>query len=569
LFNWQKALKSEAGIHALSGKSIGRPKGNGALEQPYVRDFVLAHLYKYPDDGPRAIHKALSDRVCKENLAVRVPGIRRMQQWCKEWRESNKELCTFISNKDKWKNAFRIAMGDAACLVDGLNQEWEMDSTPSDLILSDGKRHCIVACIDVYSRRVKFHVSRTSTAHAVAACLQKAIIAWGVPDLVRTDNGRDYTSKHIANVLYDLHIVHDVCNPFSPEEKPFVERVFRTLLHDNFTKLIGYTGHNVAQREAIRTREGFASLLMKKDETVNMNLSPEELQAYCDHWSETTYLHRTHDRLGCSPYEKARQYAGPVKSIEDTEALRLLCLPRVDGDGPRVVRKKGVSWNNEIYIAPECGLYVGRNVQVRYEDADRPAQIYAYSPEGDQFLFTAKSPRLSGMTAEEVRNIALAGKRKQKRQLAESVAELKQAAKAAKLDQIVYESMDMDKQRAEKIEKDQPLRVQVLGNVHTTPALQSAAEAAAKPNYEPKAFTEEQQALHTAIVADFDRARQGIPAAPVPETADQRYARALSLERLEREGTTLSEKEKRWLTNYQNLPEYMARKDIFGDCVNQ
>jgi transposase InsO family protein len=567
LFNWQKALKSEAGIHALSGKSIGRPKGNGALEQPYVRNFVLAHIFKHPHAGARHIHKSLGDRLYLEQRPERLPSLRRVQQWYKEWREVNKELFIFISDPDVWRSKFRIAMGDAAFLVDDLNQEWEMDSTPADLILSDGARHSIVACIDVYSRRVKFHVSRTSTAHAVASCLKKAIMAWGVPGLVRMDNGRDYSSKHIAQLLFNMGIVRELCTPFSPQEKPFVERVFRTMLHDIVELMPGYIGHNVTQRKAIEARKSFAKRMMDKDEKINLNLSPEELQKLCDSWADDVYAHAVHDRLGCTPYEKALRYQGPINIIEDAEALRLLCLPCVDGR-TRLVRKKGVSWKGADYIAPECGLHQGATVLVCHDDEDW-GEIYAYSLERDQFLFKAVDPKRKGLSGAQIKEIAAKGKKLQDGKLSESVAELKQAAKAAKVDETGMERLQAAKKRAAAIEKEQPLRVQVLGNVHTTPALQSAAEAAAKPNYEPKEFTKEQAELHTAIVADFDRARQGIPAAPLPETADQRYARALSLERLEREGTTLSEKEKRWLTNYQNLPEYLARKDIFGDCVNQ
>ena len=54
----------------------------------------------------------------------------------------------------------------------------------------------------------------------------------GVLEILRTDDGKDHTTRHIERVLLDMDIAHDLCAPFTPEQKPFVERVFRTFLHD-------------------------------------------------------------------------------------------------------------------------------------------------------------------------------------------------------------------------------------------------------------------------------------------------------------------------------------------------
>lgn len=98
--------------------------------------------------------------------------------------------------------------------MERLNQRWEIDSTKGDVMLADGKRHNVVAIIDVYSRRPVYHVSRSSSATAVAACLRKALLAWGVPEILVTDNGSDYVSRHIKGALIGLGIEQRIAPPF-------------------------------------------------------------------------------------------------------------------------------------------------------------------------------------------------------------------------------------------------------------------------------------------------------------------------------------------------------------------
>ena len=71
----------------------------------------------------------------------------------------------------------------------------------ADALLEDG-RHSILAVIDLYTRRAQLHVSKTSRAAAVAHVTQKALLAWGVPAIAKTDNGQDYVSNQINRIFY-------------------------------------------------------------------------------------------------------------------------------------------------------------------------------------------------------------------------------------------------------------------------------------------------------------------------------------------------------------------------------
>ena len=131
----------------------------------------------------------------------------------------------------------------------------------------------------------------TSRATAIAALLRRCILEWGVPEAVRTDEGEDYTSRHVLGVLTDLEIEHRPCPPYTPEAKPFVERFLGTLTRDLFASLPGFSGHDVTQAQARRSRKSFATRRAERarikesgeDDTViyGAALSAEELKARC------------------------------------------------------------------------------------------------------------------------------------------------------------------------------------------------------------------------------------------------------------------------------------------------
>ena len=471
LFNWEKALVSE-GLEALSGSKYGKHrKGTGAMDQPYVFAFILAHIYKFPHAGATQIYNGLKDRLFLQQRPERM-----------------------------------------------------------------------------------------------ATCLRKAITMWGVPEIVRTDNGQDYVSRHIERVLLDMDIYHDVCNPFSPQEKPFVERVFKTFLHDNFELLTGYVGHNVSERKAIEARKSFAQRMLQKDETVELNLSPEELQKFCDMWSENTYAHREHSRLGTSPYAMAREYDGTVSRVASEEALRLLFLPCPDKEGTRTVSKNGIRIFNDNYIAPELGLHTDKTVQIRIDDADH-GRIYVYSLDGSEFICIARGMKHDGMRAEEIKAVSLGAQKRQREHISEERSRMVAAAKEANVDEIAFERLQAAALRAERIIAEQPVRAEVF-DTHSTPALEGAARAAEKPDYTPVPMTEAQSRMQAVAAETFKKALKDGLSTATAEKPEERFVKAQRFEEIKHKGGVLPVDDKRWLANYQQTAEYDTQKriyEMFGD----
>ena len=325
----------------------------------------------------------------------RAPKVQTVRAWLRRWRRENARVLLAVTNPDLDRSRHKPAGGDAAAGVLRLNQLWELDSTPADVICADGKRYAIVAAIDIWSRQARVLVVPASRATAIAALLRCCILEWGVPEAVRTDEGKDYTSRHVLSVLADLEIEHRPCPPYTPEAKPFVERFLGTLTRDLFATLPGFTGHDVAQAQALRSRKSYSARRGEDDAAVyGAELTAEELQERCDAWCDAVYGRRPHSGLGgTSPFARRASWPHPARRIHDERALDAL-LAEPAGGGWRTVRKAGIRLDNADYIAGELGPLVGERVHIRRDPAD-PDRIFVYRKDGT-FVCVAEDPGRTG-----------------------------------------------------------------------------------------------------------------------------------------------------------------------------
>ncbi len=260
-------------VALLDGERTGRPSpidGNAAW-----RGTLEALAFHH---GPH-----LTAEHARRTLIARhgeAPSLRAVRRWLAGWRGDNARELSAVANPDRHRSHRKPAGGDAAAGIGRLNQVWELDSTICDVICADGRRHALCAAIDVWPRRARVLIAPTSRSAAIAALLRRCILDWGVPEAVRTDEGADYTSRHVLGALADLEIAHDPCPPYTPEAKPFVERFIGTISRDLFAFLPGFAGHDVAQAQALRGRRSFAA---RRGETpavtLRASLDAEALQA--------------------------------------------------------------------------------------------------------------------------------------------------------------------------------------------------------------------------------------------------------------------------------------------------
>jgi putative transposase len=389
------------------------------------RTVCLGMMAEYPSCSPVKVIRVLENRCEGEKL----PSVATIRRYMDSWKAENASQFLAYSDPDAWKNKRMVAFGKTDEKIHRLYQQVQADSTPADILLTDG-RYTIVGMIDVFSRQMKLLVSKTSKATAIAALLRHWVLDFGVPEVLKTDNGKDYVSNHMTRVLFDLGIEQTLCPPFQPWHKPYIERALGTFSHDLLELLPGFAGHNVTERQQIRSRQSFGERMYTKSKEIELKLTPVALQEFCDNWC-AGYHHRPHSGLdGKTPFEIVTNWQQPIKRVENDRALDLLLAEAPGRNGRYTIRKEGlVIQENGIkieYIAPGLGARVGDKVQVRYDPIDL-GRMYVFS-EHFEFICIACNPERTGISRQE---LAMAAKHEQDSDVAAFKTEIKKIKKAA------------------------------------------------------------------------------------------------------------------------------------------
>lgn len=552
LRDWERAFLA----HGLAGlaPNYGARGGTGLLDTDQtLQQFVLGLMAEAPHVRAKTVHEGLKARFKGRDD---LPSLRSVQRFVARWKDENAQLFTKIANPDAWRSKYKAASGSRSEGVERLNQLWEMDSTPGDIELADGTRHALIGIIDVYSRRKLLLVARTSSAAAISAAFRRAILEWGVPEAVRIDNGADYISRHMQRAYDWLQVETHVCPPFTPEAKPHIERAFRTFSHGLLELKPGFIGHNVAERKAIEARKSFADRLMKRGETVRVMMTSGALQEFCDTWCEAVYANEPHSGLDDkTPFQMVAEWTGAIRRIENERALDVLLSP-TDGEGWRVVSKKGIRIERATFDHPALGGLEGKSVRVLFDEADY-GHVYVFAEDGG-FICKAFCPERTGVSRAEV---AAARKANQAAAMAEGRKVLKQMSREARSADVVNEILASKLERAATVSL-MPRR----SEVHDTPALRAAAEAAAFGG-PPRA--QERTADVTASVERL-KAEMATPAPPEaqPATPKERYRKALAVQAAREVGRPVDAADLQWLERYQRSSEYLTQRDLhqeFGD----
>lgn len=523
--------------------------------------------------------------------SVPVPPVRTFQNFIATLKAENKVVLTKLTDPDRYRSTMLPAGVGALRHIIQPNMLWQIDASPIDALCTDG-RHSIYACVDVFSRRAIVLVSKTPRAAAVALLLRKAIMAWGVPLTIKTDNGSDFVARDTQRLLVSLGIEQDVSDAYSPQQKGHIERFIRTFQHDFATLLPGFVGHSVADRKAIENRKSFAARLGQTEaETFDVKLSGLDVQRYADKWVATMYEQREHYGLqGLSPVQKWNTANYRPRTV-DVRALDLLLMPIAggSGNGIRTTTKFGIRVDNYHYATP--GILPGTMVLVR-QDPEDLGHVLAFEPDGGRFLGEGTCPELAGvhpatfikavrqLQGEALEQIAKPVKHMM-RELAKGPAPIDRALQIAaerELTNVVSLPEVIEAQTTRQIDAAMAAMDTLAGN---TPTIQLdeatqaehrrliAAYEADEAALEAEAFdaVELQQAAYEA-----DRAAELAAALPANvetiETPKSRYLRAVKIDRAMHAGEPVQPFDALWLGQYQTTDEYRGHKavhDDFGD----
>lgn len=396
------AAAAEGGVERLKDNR-GRKPGSTAIDDE-VAEAIIAILGA--DRIPAAdvlflLRKQWSDRP--------LPSVHQIKRFIS--RIEAEKSTALLAHRDPhaFKARKRMALGRADADVTRPNERWEIDSSPTDIMLRDDDgstaRWAIIGLIDVATRRAMMLLSPSSRSLAIATLVRRACLSWGMPETIKTDNGKDYVSRHLREGIASLGIRQVLCPPFSPEKKPHIERFFGTFQRAGLFRLLpGFIGANTRQRQAIRERaraDGIAAVAM----------SPMEFQAWADAWVEQVYHQRRHGSLGRSPQDALRQHVdtGWSPVLPPERALDPLLQPI---EGSRQVRRTGIDVRGASYWSSALTPYLDQTVTVRTDEADL-GRIFVYSLDG-AFLGEAQNFRRKGVSQAAV---AAAAKAEQAREV--------------------------------------------------------------------------------------------------------------------------------------------------------
>ncbi len=557
LYRWNRELKNKGTIALALEHNKAAPKIGKSLirDQPELEEFIVAVMTEYPTTTPRKMRTAMETYFGNK---FRLPERTTIRNFMAEWKEQNAHHYTYITNPDKWRNEFMSAFGDASEKVDGLNALWELDATPGDIECvweGNRKRVHLSGVIDVWSRRLALLVTETPRTEANAQLMRKALKIWGKPTVCKTDNGSDYVSLRMKQTFISLSIEQVLCTKFAPQEKPHIERVFRTFSHDWLEMMPGYVGHNVTERKAIESRRSFAKRLMTQGDVIEARMSPQELQEFCDKWLEI-YHHREHSSLGCSPFEKAASWTGVVHRINDDRALDMLLAEPAGGNGKRKVAKKGIKVDNIWYIAPE--LIVGSWVYVYCDETD-VGRLVVYNDD-HEFLCIAEAPEFTGVSRKEIADLA---KRKQLKQAMKAEKEHRKAKTKFNLANLANEIMDYESKTGQNI-----TAFRQREEAFTSSTLEAGSQAHDalvnfdKPVKGDEMSQEERELLERQILEFQSNNRE---AQREDETEEGKFKRWIELEEKEQAGEVLDEMNAHWKAQYETQPGYRDRKMIYDE----
>lgn len=550
LDKWYRAWRVN-GVEALLERKPRKDKGQSLLAQDQdLYEVFVAALAEMHDPTARQLSRVMLWELTQKGKAHLVPAERTLRAWMQEFKRVNKVALLRVKNPDGWRNKYMPAFGSRSEHITAPNHEWQLDSTIADaqqrvdiaFNMADGdtgeiRRHALVAVIDVFTRRARVLVSRTSSANAVKAVTRLGMLAWGKPQRVKTDNGKDYTAVDYDFALQALKVEHILCTPFSPDQKPFIERFLGTLLHDLFPMLQGFVGHDVATRKAIESAKSFAERF--GDKGIDLRMTPEQLQGVIDGWLDE-YHDREHSELGCSPNAMAERHTTHVVRV-DERALDLFMMS-VAGNGLRMVGKRGISLDNAFFTAPELAAVMGQQVYCRQDEADLGA-LHVFGLDGNYICRALDHTRLGINRAE----LAAKTRAIYRDRMKPAEDALRRAAKRGLTEKAVA-AIYGERQEAAIERSDNVARLQPRVQMDSTPAIQSVI-AAHRGDSQDAAREAARAALAQEEPAQVRR---------MDATPRQLYSAWVRLTRRMQAGEQIAARDADWLRSYEDSSEFKA-----------
>lgn len=270
----------------------------------------------------------------------------------------------------------------------------EIDHTRTDVIVIDEAdclplgRPTLTYCIDGATRYpLGYYLGfEPPSYHAVMECLYHAIcpkenvrekyqaehdwIAYGIPSILITDNGKEFIGKDLPDACAALGVVLEQCPVKTPELKPGVERMIGTLNSGLFHTLPGTTFANVTQRG-------------EYDSVGAACISLGELEAALNVFIVDIYAESYHRQMGAIP---ARRWQAALAEsfsprLPASRQELLVLLGRVEY---RTINRDGIFFEGLRYNSGQLGSLRARldgaKAKLKYHPGDL-SRLHVFDPD--------------------------------------------------------------------------------------------------------------------------------------------------------------------------------------------
>jgi putative transposase len=297
----------------------------------------------------------------------------------------------------------------------GPNAIWQADHTQLDIWLKDERgrplKPWLTIVLDDYSRAVAGYALYFAAPSAIQTALalhqaiwRKARPGWqicGIPEVLYSDHGSDFTSRHLEQVAADLKIRLINSGVGQPRGRGKIERFFETVTQVLLSRLPGYAPAGTPPA-AVLTLGG--------------------LDAELERSLVGDYHLASHSETGVAPQERWGAGGFLPRMPDSLEQLDLLLLTVAKA---RRVHRDGIRFSGMRYIDPTLAAYVGEEVVLRYDPRD-VAEIRVFHQ--GRFVCRAVCQELAGETV-PLREIIRARQRR-RRELRQTIRERRAAVEA-------------------------------------------------------------------------------------------------------------------------------------------
>lgn len=325
-------LYHKHGIDGLYPK-VRSDKGKLRKLPDEVKDFIIAAKKDNPKRTAKSIYQEL---LAKGYVHFKDISLSTIQRFISKANISRKKLESLDMK------AFEFEFP---------NECWQSDVSLGPYLTLNGKKRktYIMAFLDDSSRLI-VHAEAFFNENflSLLSAFKKAVGKRGVPKKLFVDNGKIYKSKQMQLICASLGTVLAFAEPFRPEAKGKVERMFRTL-HDQWMNIIDWNDFN----------------------------SLDDLNDSLFDFVENTYNQRKHSSIDAKPIDKFLKYIDNIKMIDSKKELDYIFLYRVN----RTVRNDATIPLNKVFFEVPM-KYIGDKINLRYDPTSLD-KAYIFSDDGN------------------------------------------------------------------------------------------------------------------------------------------------------------------------------------------